>query len=258
MQFAQTRGVGWWLAAAWLVVAGASPVHAQQRAPLFVRVQLEPGPLLARQNGPLTLSLNAAGLTGSVAVGLNVSQSTAVGLEGWVGLALLGSMDITPPAFDGQGDSVSVEGPSLTAILAGPHITHMFLPELVTVSATVGAALGNFDYDTYPLVDPEDPDRGTLPYNTVRSIDPITGASSTRRSHIPLDKTNVGWGFGVVLSKLIPLSDGLSLGLGVQFRYLAIPDDAVYFDDDEVGPLRYRADTWSITSFGAHASIVYF
>lgn len=258
MQSAQTQSVGLWLTAALLVLGNVPQAHAQQREAIMVRVQLEPGALLARQNGPLTLALDSAGLTGSVAVGLNVSQSTAVGVEGWFGFALLGSMDITPPAFDGAGESVSVKGPSLTAMLAGPHITHLFVPELVTVSATFGAALGKFDYDTYPLYADAEQRFLSLPYNNTRSYDPVTGDLVTDPSHIPLDKTNVGWGFGVALSKLIPLSDGLSLGLGVQFRYLAIPDDAVYFDDDEKGPLRYRADTWSITSFGAHASIVYF
>lgn len=250
MDSAKIRSVGVCLAAplmaSLLVALPASSAHAQStaRGRFMVRVQLEPGALLARQNGPLTLGLNSFGLAGSLTVGVNVSESTAVGVEGWVGLAMVPSLDITAPDFDGAASTVAVKGPSLMALLVGPSITHAFVAENFSVSATAGAALASFGYDSY--------DVAALPYN--RRPDENMGMSTA----IPLDKTNVGWGFGVALAKLWPLADAMYLGVGAQFRYLVVPDDAVYYDDDARGPLRYRADVWSITSFGLNVSLTYF
>ena len=231
------------------LLSSVARADEKSHRPLMVRVQLEPGALLARQNGPLMFALNSFGLAGSLSDGAKVSSSTAVGAEIWVGMAFGASLDITPPAFSGSGDSVPVKGPSLLAILAGPSITHVFEPEMFSVSATFGAAFGRFDYDTY--------DKSALPYNRDLHIDD-NGDNVTTVTPIPHDKTNIGWGFGVALSKMFPLSDAFDLGVGVQFRYLAIPDDAVYFDDDPRGANRFRADTWSVTSFGANVSLTYF
>jgi hypothetical protein len=217
----------------------------------MARVQLEPGALLARQNGPLTMGLNSIGLAGSLAVGVNVGASTAVGAEAWIGLAMAPTLDITAPGFDGAGDTVAVKGPSLSASLVGPNITHVFEQENFSVSATVGGAFGRFDYKSYDLFE-SDGVTPTLPYN--RRPDTNMG----KPTPISLDKTTLGWGFGVTLSKLWPMADGMSFGLGVQFRYLLIPDNAVYYNDSARGPLRYRADSWSITSFGLNASLTYF
>lgn len=251
MNSAKIRGFGVvvWLVASLVTASSNARADEASHGPLMVRVQLEPGALLARQNGPLMFALNSFGLAGSLSVGAKVSSSTAVGAEIWVGMALGASLDITPPAFEGRGDSVSVKGPSLLAILAGPSITHVFEPEMFSVSATFGVSLGRFDYDTY--------DKNALPYNRDLTID-AEGDNIMTVSPIPLDKTNVGWGFGVALAKVFPLSDEFDLGVGLQFRYLAIPDDAVYFDDDPRGANRFRADTWSVTSFGANVSLTYF
>lgn len=248
MDSAKTRGVGFCLAAAFVALTGAH-AHAQEHAahgPFMVRLQLEPGALLARQNGPLTLALNSLGVTGSLTAGVNLATSTVVGAEIWFGIALVPSLDITAPDFDGAGETVSVEGPTLTTMLVGPNITQVFDQEAFSVSATVGAAFGSFDYDSY--------DVEKLPYN--RRVD--ENELPLPKEAIPLDKTNVGFGFGVALAKQLTLADHLWLGVGVQFRYLAVPDDAVYFDYSGRGNLRFRADVWSITSFGLHASITYF
>lgn len=276
MHSAKTRGVGFSLVAAAIALASSS-AHAQasEHGLLLVRLQLEPGALLARQNGPLTMALNSFGLTGSLAVGLNVSSSTAVGAEMWLGLAASPSLTITPPAFDGADDTVDVNGPSLMALLVGPNITHVFEQESFSVSVTAGLTSASFgekgyakykpkpDYDPQPG-EPPVPDCGvepnrdcvpTLPYNVIR--DP-TGVADPVRTPIPFNKTSVGLGFGVALAKHFVLADNLSLGLGVQFRYLSVPDDAVYFDYSGSGQLTYRADRWSITSIGLNASVTYF
>jgi len=268
MESAKTRGVGFCLAML-LPVFTSREAHAQATGfgPVMVRVQLEPGALLARQNGPLTMGLNSFGLTGSLAIGINVSSSTAVGVEGWVGLAAAPRMTITAPDFDGAGDTVQVNEPSLMALLIGPHITHVFQKEGVSVSATAGITQGTFGSKGYALYKPDPDYTGdtdcsvepyehclpTLPYNRSK-----VGDEPGYTTEIPVDDTLPGWGFGVALSKLWPIADAMHFGIGVQFRYLVVPDGAVYYDDDDRGPLRYRADSWSITSFGMNASLTYF
>lgn len=250
MQTARTHGLKW-LAGLTLALVLAVPrkSFAQDLDPqaFMVRLQLEPGALLARQNGPLTLSLNSLGLTGSLAVGFNVGQDTALGIEGWFGMALLPGLDITAPDFDGEGETVEVKGPTMTALLVGPHVTRVFAAEAFSLSATFGIAAAQFDYDSY--------DDEKLPYN--RSNDrPCAGGDC--KDPVPLDETGLGWGFGVAVAKLIPLSSGLSLGLGAHFRYLLVPDDAIYREDRDAIERRFRADSWSITTFGLDASITYF
>lgn len=250
MQTARNQGLKW-LAGLTLALALAVPKesYAQELDPqlFMVRLQLEPGALLARQNGPLTLGLNSIGLTGSLAVGFNVGQDTAVGVEGWFGMALLPSLDITAPDYDGAGPTVEVKGPTMTALLVGPHVTRVFAAEAFSLSATFGVAAAQFDYESY--------DDEQLPYN--RSND-TSRPPEDRKDPIPLDKTGLGWGFGVAVAKLIPLSDGLSLGVGAHFRYLLVPDDAIYRDDRDTIERRFQADSWSITTFGLDASITYF
>lgn len=233
--------------AAGLLLAPAQRSHAQvNHGKLMLRVQIEPSGLMARQHGPLALAFNAFGASASIAAGINVGESTAIGIEGWFGLGLGSSMTIAGPAFDGMGEQVSVKKPTLLAILAGPNLTHVFEPQHFSASITAGAAFASFGYDSY--------DVDKLPYNRQIGPDGFTGV----KSEIPVDKTTIGFGFALAFAKQFALSDGMWLGLGAHFRHLIVPDGAVYFDYSERANLEYRADIWHITSIGLHASLMFF
>jgi hypothetical protein len=197
----------------WLLVgaalACASPAAAQDRGRFMLRAQLEPGYIQARQNGPLTMALDAFGLAGSVTVGMNIGKSAMLGVQGLFGLGLAGSLDVTPPAFDGAGDTVSFKKPSMAALLVGPHLTRVFEAQRFSVGVTAGAAIARFDYKDYKdcaeVGTDGECEAFTLPYNTERSIDPVTAANIVKHTDIPLDKTGLGVGLGIELAKLFPI-----------------------------------------------------